>query len=235
MEYIDQLKDYDPEFFELFSNFSLEVINEKGIELDEKTRFLAIMATLLGNQSLSLYQDILCDALKTLTPIEIKEVIYQAVAYLGIGKVYPFFKVTNDEFTKLNITFPLDKQATTNQINRREKGTQAQVKIFGENMKDFYKTGPQETVHINRWLASNCFGDYYTRNGLDHKQREMITFCFLVALGTEPQLKGHINGNINVGNDKMFLIAVASQCMPYNGYPKTLNAIRCIQEVCCKE
>ena len=29
---------------------------------------------------------------------------------------------------------------------------------------------------VNKWLAANCFGDYYTRTGLDLKQREMITF-----------------------------------------------------------
>ena len=46
--------------------------------------------------------------------------------------------------------------------------------------------------HINRWLAANCFGDYYTRKGLDLAQRELITFCFLMAQGgCEPQLIAH--------------------------------------------
>lgn len=58
----------------------------------------------------------------------------------------------------------------------------------------------------------------------------MITFCFLAAQGTEPQLKAHIGGNIKVGNDRKFLINVVSQCMPYIGYPRTLNALRCINE-----
>ena len=62
-------------------------------------------------------------------------------------------------------------------------------------MKEFYKSGPEETRHINRWLAGNCFGDYYTRGGLDLKQREMITFCFISAQGgCEPQLKAHGRG-----------------------------------------
>ena len=62
--------------------------------------------------------------------------------------------------------------------NRLEKGAQAQADIFGPQMLEAWKTG-----HINRWLAANCFGDYYTRTGLDLKQREMITFCFLAAPG----------------------------------------------------
>ena len=85
--------------------------------------------------------------------------------------------------------------------------------------------------HINRWLAANCFGDYYTRTGLTLAQREMITFCFLAAQGgCEPQLIAHAGGNMNLGNDKDFLVKVVSQCLPYIGYPRSLNALRCVNE-----
>jgi 4-carboxymuconolactone decarboxylase len=54
----------------------------------------------------------------------------------------------------------------------------------------------------------------------------------LIALGgTEPQIKGHIQGNVNVGNDKKTLLSVMTQLLPYMGYPRTLNAIRCLNEV----
>ena len=107
----------------------------------------------------------------------------------------------------------------------------AQVDIFGDGMKDFWKSGPEESRHINRWLAANCFGDYYTRTGLDLGQREMITFCFLAAQGgCEPQLISHAAANIRIGNDKGFLIKVISQCLPFIGYPRSLNALRCLNE-----
>ncbi len=93
-------------------------------------------------------------------------------------------------------------------------------------MKEAWKNGP-----INRWLADNCFGDYYTRTGLDLAQRELITLCFLAAQGgCEPQLIAHAKGNMNIGNDKDFLISVVSQCLPYIGYPRSLNAIACINK-----
>lgn len=98
-------------------------------------------------------------------------------------------------------------------------------------MRGFAQSGPEETRHINKWLADNCFGDYYTRGGLDTREREMVTLCFLAAQGgCEPQLTAHAKANMVVGNEKAFLIAVVSQCMPYIGYPRTLNAIRCIDE-----
>ena len=33
-----------------------------------------------------------------------------------------------------------------------------------------------------------------------------------------------------MGNDRAFLIKVVSQCVPYIGYPRSLNALRCIDE-----
>ena len=166
-----------------------------------------------------------------LTPIEIKEIVYQAAAYLGIGRVLPFLKAANESFTERGIELPLSSQATTAAENRREAGTQTQVDIFGESMRDFWRSGPEESRHINLWLAENCFGDYYTRNGLHHKQREMITFCFLAAQGgCEPQLTSHAAANMRIGNDKEFLIKIISQCLPYIGYPRSLNALRCVNE-----
>lgn len=229
--YISKLAETDPEFIEIFDNFAFdEVVNVD--DLEDKTRFIAILATLIGCQGIDEYKAMLPAALEFgVSPVEVKEIVYQAVAYLGIGRVFPFLKSTNDVLEARGIKLPLEGQSTTHRENRREAGTQVQVEIFGDNMKDFWKSGPKESSHINYWLAANCFGDYYTRTGLDYKQREMITFCFLAAQGgCEPQLTSHAAANIKIGNDKEFLIKIVSQCLPYIGYPRSLNALRCINE-----
>lgn len=185
------------------------------------------MATLIGCGGVDAYRELLPEALKkSITPIIAKEIVYQATDYLGYGRMLPFLNVTNEVLNEQGIKLPLDRQATTTLENRLEKGIEAQAEIFGEHMKEAWKTG-----HINRWLASNCFGDYYTRNGLDLGERELITFCFLMAQGgCEPQLIAHAKGNMNMGNDKNFLIKFVSQCLPYIGYPRSLNAIDCINK-----
>lgn len=229
--YISKLAETDPEFIEIFDNFAFdEVVNVD--DLEDKTRFIAILATLIGCQGIDEYKAMLPAALEFgVSPVEVKEIVYQAVAYLGIGRVFTFLKSTNDVLEARGIKLPLEGQSTTHRENRREAGTQVQVEIFGDNMKDFWKSGPKESSHINYWLAANCFGDYYTRTGLDYKQREMITFCFLAAQGgCEPQLTSHAAANIKIGNDKEFLIKIVSQCLPYIGYPRSLNALRCINE-----
>lgn len=227
------LLETDPEFIERFDNFAFdEVINEEGRGLPDKTRFMAILATLIGCQGIDEFKVMAVAALNfDVTPVEVKEIVYQATAYLGIGRVFPFLKAVNTILEEKGIKLPLENQATTTMESRLEAGIQAQVDIFGEGMKDFYKSGPEESKHINKWLADNCFGDYYTRNGLDYKQREMITFCFLAAQGgCEMQLTSHAAANMRIGNDKQFLSNVISQCLPYIGYPRSLNALRCVNE-----
>lgn len=229
--YESKLLKTDPEFTELFDNFAFDEVVQQD-DLDDKTRFLAILATLLGCQGIDEFKTMLIAAYHFgVTPIEMKEIVYQGTAYLGIGRTYPFLHAINDFCMNHHIDLPLEGQSTTNRENRLEKGIQAQVDIFGEHMRDFYQSGPEESRHINKWLADNCFGDYYIRKGLDYQQREMITFCFLAAQGgCEPQLTSHAAANMKIGNDKDFLIKIISQCLPYIGYPRSLNALRCVND-----
>lgn len=230
--YKSQLLETDPEFIELFDNFAFdEVVNHD--DLDDKTRMMAILATLLGCQGIDEFKAMLTASYHFgVTPIEMKEIVYQATAYLGIGRVFPFVHAVNDFCVTNGIDLPLEGQSTTTAENRLEKGRQAQVDIFGESMREFYRSGDDDSKHIHYWLTDNCFGDYYTRNGLDYKQREMITFCLLAAQGgCEPQLISHAAANVRLGNDKEFLIKVISQCIPFIGYPRSLNALRCVKEV----
>lgn len=218
----------DPEFVERVEHFTFdEVVTDPEQQLDEETRWLAILSALIGAQSAEAFRKLLPQALDAgLSPVAVKETVYQAVDYLGLGRALPFLDITNEVFALRGIALPLEGQATTTMDDRLEKGAQAQAAIFGEQMLEAWKTGT-----INRWLAANCFGDYYTRTGLDLKARELITFCFLAAQGgCEPQLVAHSQGNMNLGNGKDFLLRVVLQILPYIGYPRSLNAITCVNK-----
>lgn len=167
------------------------------------------------------------------TPVEAKEIVYQAVDYLGIGRVFPFLKATNRVLEAEGVELPLPAQATTEptEESRLAGGQRAQVEIFGEGMADFATSGPEYRRHINKWLVDNCFGDIYTRGGLTLAERELVTFCFLAAQGgCEPQLTSHAAANLRVGNDFDFLVKVVSQCLPFIGYPRSLNALACVEK-----
>ena len=229
--YRSKFLETDPEFIERFDNFAFdEVVNHD--DLDDRTRMMSTLAMLIGCQGIDEYKAMLPAALNFgVTPVEAKEIVYQAVAYLGIGRVFPFLHAVNEVLTSRGIPLPLEPQATTTTENHLQAGEQAQIDIFGEGFRGFWQSGPEESRHINHWLTDNCFGDYYTRTGLDYKQREMITFCFLAAQGgCEPQLTSHAAANMRLGNDKAFLIKIFSQNIPFIGYPRSLNALRCVNE-----
>lgn len=117
--------------------------------------------------------------------------------------------------------------------NRFEKGLAIQQEIFGvDNINAMRAAAPTELEHIQEYLSAWCFGDFYTRGTLDLKMRELITFCAICCLGgCEPQAKAHAGANISVGNTREMLIAAMTQCLPFIGFPRTLNAISCIDAV----
>ena len=223
---------YDEELGEIVSNFSLDEARRYD-NLDEKTRQMVIIAASVATQSKKGYEISIKAALNVgVTPIEVKEILYQAVPYVGVLKVLDLFDVTNKIFEEKGIKLPLEKQGTTDLENRFDKGLEVQKSIFGDVIDKNYENSPKNQVHIQKFLSDNCFGDYYTRNGLDVKTRELITFSILISQGgCEPQVKGHIAGNVNVGNDKQMLLNTVTALLPYIGYPRSLNAISCINQV----
>lgn len=222
----------DEELMEIISNFSLDEAQEYD-NLDEKTRQMVIIAATIATQTPKRFEAFVKAALNVgITPIEIKEILYQAVPYVGILKVLDLLEPTNKIFEERGIKLPLEKQGTTTLENRFDKGLEVQKSIFGDVIDKNYENSSENQVHIQKFLSDNCFGDYYTRNGLDVKTRELITFSILISQGgCEPQVKGHIAGNVNVGNDKQTLINTVTALLPYIGYPRSLNALSCINEV----
>lgn len=230
--YVSTAKQTDPELIEVFDNFAFDEVQQYG-DLDRKSRIMVTMASCIAQYAIHEYRMMLHAAMGNgITPVEIKEVLYHAVPYVGIAKVIDFIGVTNEYLTAQGVKLPLEGQSTTSPENRYEKGLALQKEIFGEMIDNLYAAAPENQKHIQRYLSANCFGDYQTRTGRDVKQREMLTFSMLISLGgCESQVKGHIRGNVAVGNDKNTLLAVVTQLLPYIGYPRTLNAIACLNEV----
>lgn len=222
----------DPDLLGIFGNFAFDEVLEASPVLELKPRIMVTLASTIAKNAIDEYRAILGAALlNDVKPIEIKELVYQSVAYVGIAVVLPFLIATNDELTKRGISLPLEPNATTDRETRYAKGLELIDSVFGKGTVDENKV-PRDESHIQRFLADNCFGDFQTREGLDMKMRELITFTFLISLGgCESQVKGHIKGNVNVGNGREMLIAVVTQLIPYIGYPRALNALACIDEV----
>ena len=230
---VSPLQQTDPELIEYFDNFAFDEVLQHG-DLDIRTRLMVQLAAMIAAQAVDEYK-VMAGAALTIgvTPVEMKEIVYQAVPYVGMAKVFDFLQATNDVLTERGVELPLPGQSTTTPQTRLEKGWAVQSEMVGHKAVDaMYAAAPPDLLHIQGYLSANCFGDHLTRTGLDLSIRELITFSLLVTLGgCDPQVKGHVRGNLNVGNDRTRLIDVVTQLLPYIGYPRSLNAINAINEI----
>lgn len=230
----NRIQKNDPEFHEIFKNFAYGEVFEYST-LSEKDSILVTLASLIACQSPKAFKKILLAALdKDIAPEEVKELLYQSVPYVGFGRAHNFFGVVIKVFEKKGIESPLPNRSKTDSKNRYEKGREIQERYFGaENIEMMRNSTPDGQKHFNTFLEGFCFGDFYTRDGLNDQQRELITFAFIATLGgCENQLRGHTQGNLAVGNDKEKLISAITVMMPYIGFPRTLNALSIVNEIC---
>lgn len=225
------LQTTDPELIEIFDNWAFgEVLRDTT--LDTRTRLEVQLAAIIACQAVNEYRVMLEGALNVgVTPVEAKEIVYQAVPYLGMARVFDFLNATNEVLQSRGIELPLEGQSTTNPDTRFDKGLAVQKHIFGGRIDHMREQTPSDQLHIQDYLSANCFGDFYTRTGLSLKSRELLTLAMLASLGgCELQLAAHVAGNLAVGNDRQVLISTVTQLLPFIGYPRTLNALRVIQE-----
>jgi 4-carboxymuconolactone decarboxylase len=231
--HVSTLSVTDPELIEVFDNFAFdEALCASG--LDTRTRLMVQLAALIGCQALSEYRVMLGAALTAgVTPVEAREIVYQAVPYAGMGKAFDFLHATNDVLTERGVRLPLDGQATTTPATRAEQGRAVQEQIVGaDRVAGMYTSAAEDEVPFQRFLSANCFGDYLTRGGIGLPVRELLTFALLAALGgCDPQVRGHVAANLHVGNSRQTLLGVLTVLVPFIGYPRTLNALAAVNEV----
>jgi len=231
--HVSTLSVTDPELIEIFGNFAFDEALAHS-RLDTRTRLMVQLAALIGGQALGEYRVMLGAALTAgVTPVEVKEIVYQAVPYAGMGKVFDFVHATNDVLTERGVQLPLNGQATTTQDTRAAHGRAVQERIVGaDRVERMYAGAAEDELHFQRFLSANCFGDYLTRSGIDVPVRELLTFAMLAALGgCDLQVRSHVAANLNVGNDRELLISVITVLLPFIGYPRTLNALAAINEI----
>lgn len=79
----------DPEFIEIFDNVAFDEVLSYGL-LDARTRLMTQLAAIIACQALSVFRTLAVAALDIgVSPVEMKEIVYQAVPYVGLGFV-PF-------------------------------------------------------------------------------------------------------------------------------------------------
>lgn len=228
--YITKTNDADLE--SIFNNFVYGEVYDHGT-LEPKLRELVTLVSLTASQGTDMIKPHVETALNIgVSPIEIKEALYQCSPYVGYPRVFAALEKANEVFKEKNISLPIESQSTVTESTRFDKGLETQVSIFGDAILAAHSNAAPNQKHIQNFLSANCFGDFYTRTGLDLKTRELLTFIMIISLGgAESQAIAHANANIKMGNSKDMMLEAVTQCLPYIGYPRTLNAITIINNI----
>lgn len=74
----------------------------------------------------------------------------------------------------------------------------------------------------NKWFQGKSLCDHN-----QDTEFEEIAERFLFG-GCETQAKAHAVANLSVGNTRIMLIDAITQCLPFIGFTRALNAISCI-------
>ena len=221
----------DPEFAQYSAAFADETLRHASLSAHD--RFVVQLGAVVATGARTAFGDLLDRALDdAVTPVEAKEVVYQAVAYVGLARATDFLAITNEVLTARGVTLPLPGQSTTTPDDRLERGRHVQGAVVGPDVVDsLYENAAADTVHFQRFLSGNCFGDTVGRTGLDLRTRELLTFAMLVALGgADAQARSHVAANLRVGNTRQHLLDVLTVLVPWLGYPRTLNGLAAVNE-----
>ena len=220
----------DPEFMEILQRNIFGEVFYTG-NLSTKDRELITVVALSTLQTLPQLKAHVNAAFNVgNSPLEIREAIYQCAPYIGFPRTLNAIGVFNEVAQERGVKLPLDNTATTTDENRYEKGLNIQNQLYGNEVKKAMASLPDVYNDVvPDTLTTFCFGDFYTRNGLSIKQRELLSLVILTALGAEKQLSAHVIGAMKAGNDKETLLAAMVQAIPYIGLPYAMTTINLIK------
>src|SRR6478735_690455 len=170
---VSALAQSDPELIEYFGNFAFDEVHADAARLDETldlhTRLMVQLAAILAAGGLAEFRVVGAAAVANggVSPVELKEIVYQSVAYVGMARAFDYLHAANDVLTEAGVELPLPGQSAST----------AQTRL--------------------------AHGKSVGRGGINLEIRELLTFSMLVALGgADTQVRGHVNGNLKVGNTR---------------------------------
>src|SRR4051812_19969159 len=145
-DHVSTLAVTDPELIAYFDDFAFDEVLRHAGDLDTRTRLMIQLGALIAGQGLSEYRVMLGAALTVgVTPVEVKEIVYQAVPYVGMGRVFDFLHATNDVLTDRGVELPLPGQSTTTPQTRAEKGLAVQKEIVGaDTVETLYASAAED-------------------------------------------------------------------------------------------
>lgn len=117
-------------------------------------------------------------------------------------------------------------------LSRFERGAAKLAEVDGQAGQNVIDALQDIAPDFANYVIEFPFGDIYSRDGLNLRDRQIATIAALAALGNaQPQLKIHIQAGLNVGLTRQEITEVLMQMAVYAGFPAALNGLFAAKEV----
>src|ERR1700736_5114139 len=108
---------------------------------------------------------------------------------------------------------------------RYERGMLIRRAVLGEEHVDRAQASATEfTRDFQELITRYCWGEVWSRPGLDRKMRSMLVIAITAALGRTEELKLHVRGSRNTGVTREEVREVLMQVAIYAGVPAANTA-----------
>ena len=112
-----------------------------------------------------------------------------------------------------------------------DRGLKVRKEVLGSDfVETALKTADDFTREMQELTTQYCWGEIWTRPGLDRKTRSIMNLVMLAALNRPHELKGHVRGAINNGVSRDEIKEVFLQVAIYCGIPAALDSFRVAKE-----
>ncbi|GHV31608.1 hypothetical protein FACS1894177_06540 [Bacteroidia bacterium] len=209
--------------------------------LDNKTKEVAAVSSLIAQGAIPQLKVHLNGALNSGCSInEVEEIILQMSVYAGFPKsinaMYAFKEVLQERLEK-GIT---DKKGTNllirNNPDRYKIGVEYLSLLNKEQEQILRDSYGEISPELVRFTIEYGYGDIFSRENLDKKYRQVATIAALATLGnSQPQLKFHIKGALNIGINKEEIKEIMLLMTIYAGFPAAINGTNILKEVIMEE
>jgi 4-carboxymuconolactone decarboxylase len=113
-----------------------------------------------------------------------------------------------------------------------EKGLKVRREVLGSAYVDkSVDSATDMTAPLQKLVTEWCWGEVWTRPGLDRRTRSFLNLAFLTALNRPHELRLHVRGAITNGLTREEIREVVLQAAIYCGVPAAIDAMRTAVDV----
>ena len=113
-----------------------------------------------------------------------------------------------------------------------DKGLQVRRAVLGDDYVDRSTGNVSEFMKpLQQLVTEYCWGDIWTRPGLDRRARSIVNLSMLTALNRPNELRLHVRGAVNNGLTQDEIGEVLLQTAIYCGVPAAIDSFKVAEEV----